>query len=104
MATPPDARLIAALGSAIEPVIDAKESVHTARIGGIGVINNAILENERAHALPVAVKSGNIHTACICELGLGRIPASLLARSPPEYVTRGRFALKIIVRACPLLL
>src|SRR5947199_2048556 len=35
VATPPDARLVAPLGSAVEPLVHAPEAVQSARIGGI---------------------------------------------------------------------
>src|SRR5262252_8850071 len=54
VATPPDARLVAPLGGAVEPLIHAPEAVQSTRIGGIGVIDDAILEHECAHAGPLA--------------------------------------------------
>jgi hypothetical protein len=58
VAAPPDARLVAPLGGAVEPLIHALESVHSARIGGIGVVNNAVLKCERAHTRPLAPIGG----------------------------------------------
>src|SRR5882672_29234 len=43
MVAPPDARLVAPLGCAVEPLIHAPEAIQSARIGGIGVIENAVL-------------------------------------------------------------
>src|SRR5688572_11944898 len=54
VAAPPDARLVAPLGSAVQPLVHAPEAVHSARIGGIGVVDDAVLERERAHAGPLA--------------------------------------------------
>src|SRR5882757_7862849 len=54
MAAPPDARLVAPLGGAVEPLVRAPEAVQSARIGGIGVVDDAVLEHERAHARPLA--------------------------------------------------
>src|SRR6201987_1352124 len=54
MAAPPDARLVAPLGSAVEPLVHPPEAVQPARIGRIGVVDDAILEHERAHARPLA--------------------------------------------------
>src|SRR5262245_46132176 len=51
---PPDARLVAPLGGAVEPLVHAPEAVHSAGIGGIGVVDDAILEHERTHARPFA--------------------------------------------------
>src|SRR5207253_6789219 len=52
VAAPPDARLVAPLGCAVEPLVHAPEAVQSARIGGIGVVDDAVLERERAHARP----------------------------------------------------
>src|SRR5207253_3001187 len=38
VAAHPDARLVAPLGCAVEPLVDAPEAVQSARIGGIGVV------------------------------------------------------------------
>src|SRR5439155_11965508 len=43
VAAPPDARLVATLGGAVEPFVHAPDSVHPARIGGIGVVDDAVL-------------------------------------------------------------
>src|SRR2546422_6992022 len=50
VAAPPDARLFAPLGGAVEPLVHAPEAVQSARIRGIGVVDDAVLERERAHA------------------------------------------------------
>src|SRR5437762_11448486 len=54
VAAQPDACLVAPLWSTIEPLVHAPEGVHAARIGGIGVVNNAVLMCERAHTGPLA--------------------------------------------------
>src|SRR5271166_1439485 len=43
---PPDARLVAGLGRAVEPLVRAPKAVESARIGGIGVVEDAVLEDE----------------------------------------------------------
>src|SRR5207249_1394257 len=50
VAAPPDARLVTPLGCAVEPLVYAPEAVQSTRIGGIGVVDDAVLERERAHA------------------------------------------------------
>src|SRR5207249_3313857 len=52
VAAPPDARLVASPGGAVEPLVHAPEAVQSARVGGIGVVDDAVLERERAHARP----------------------------------------------------
>ena len=46
MVAPPVASklLVAALGGAVEPLVHAPEAVQSARIGGIGVVDDAVLE------------------------------------------------------------
>src|SRR6266568_2942086 len=63
MAAPPDARLVAPSGRAIEPLVHAPEAVQSARIGGIGVIDHAVLEHERAHARPPARCCSSVYVA-----------------------------------------
>src|SRR5437870_1368036 len=60
VAAPPDARLVTPLGGAVEPLIHAPEAVQSARIGGIGVVDDAVLEHERAHARPLARIRGRV--------------------------------------------
>src|SRR5437899_287132 len=60
VAAPPDARLVAPLGGAVEPLVHAPEAVQSARIGGIGVVDDAVLERERAHARPLARVRGHV--------------------------------------------
>src|SRR5437870_12376868 len=54
VAAHPDARLVAPPGCAVEPLVHAPEAVQSARIGGIGVVDDAVVERERAHARPLA--------------------------------------------------
>src|SRR5262245_3301748 len=51
---PPDTRLVAALGGAVEPLVHAPQAVQAARVGRIGVVDDAVLQDERAHAWPLA--------------------------------------------------
>src|SRR5438034_11312422 len=57
---PPGACLVAPLGGAVEPLVHAPEAVESARIGGIGVVDDAVLERERAHARPLARVRGHV--------------------------------------------
>src|SRR6266545_4826078 len=60
VAEPPDARLVAPLGGAVEPLVHAPEAVQSAGIGGIGVVDDAVLEHESAHARPLARVRGHV--------------------------------------------
>src|SRR5436305_15247540 len=63
VAAPPDTCLVAPLGGAVEPLVHAPEAVQSARIGGIGVVDDALLEHERAHARPLARVGGRVGAA-----------------------------------------
>src|SRR5213593_5131452 len=63
MAAPPDARFVSPLGGAVEPLVHAPEAVQSARVGGIGVIDDPVLEDERAHARPLARVRGGVGSA-----------------------------------------
>src|SRR5262245_64934654 len=58
--TPPDAVLVTPFGCAVEPLIHAPQAVQSARIGGIRVIDDAVLERERAQARPLARVRGHV--------------------------------------------
>src|SRR5438552_13673691 len=77
VAAPPDVRLVAPLGGAVEPLVHAPEAVQSARIGGIAVVDDAVLQHERAHARPLARVRGRVGS------GHGRVVA---ARRPRPAV------------------
>src|SRR5436309_9654344 len=54
VAAPPEARLVAPLGGAVEPLVHAPETVQSTRVRRIGVVDDAVLERERAHARRLA--------------------------------------------------
>src|SRR6266853_5964701 len=60
VAAPPEARLIAPVGCAVEPLVHAPEAVQPARVRRVGVVYDAILELERAHARPLARIRGRV--------------------------------------------
>src|SRR5215471_14026392 len=103
MAAPPDAvGLVATFGGAVEPSVHAPDTVHAAREGGIGVVDDAILEHERAHARPIANKGGRVGSAHGRELSPGLLAATLLTRPalkrrlPPIVVFDVAFALLLL--------
>src|SRR5215211_941308 len=53
MATPPHSGFVPSLRGAVEPGIHAPESVKTAGIGGVGVVYDPVLQDERTHAGPL---------------------------------------------------
>src|SRR5229473_358902 len=52
VAAPPEAGLVATEWRAVEPLVHAPEAVHPAFVRRVGVVYDAILERERAHAGP----------------------------------------------------
>src|SRR6185312_6619509 len=54
MAAPPQSGLVASQGCAVEPLVHAPQAVQPARVGRIRVIDDAVVEDERAHAGPLA--------------------------------------------------
>src|SRR2546429_4732367 len=54
VAFPPDAGLVAPFGCAVEPLVHSPKAVQSTRIGRVSVVDNAVLERERAHARPLA--------------------------------------------------
>src|SRR6202043_1502951 len=49
---PPEARLVAPFRGAVEPLVHAPEAVQSARIGGVAMVDDTILEHKGAHARP----------------------------------------------------
>src|SRR5258708_5468976 len=80
---PPEARLVAPLGCAVEPLVHAPEAVQSARIGGIGVVDDAVLERECAHARPLARERGRVRSAHGREDGRPLVAARSGAQSAP---------------------
>src|SRR5262245_12511322 len=80
VASPPDPLFVTSPGGTVKPLVHAPEAVQSARIGGIGVIDAAVLEHERAHARPFARVGGRIGSAHGREGGsplAGAFPRSL---------------------------
>src|SRR2546428_7513909 len=102
VAAPPDARLVAPLGGAVEPLVHAPEAVQSARIGGIGVVDNAVLEHERAHARPLARVRGHVGS------GHGRVlgdrPLALFRYGVADPAFRPRRLAPVVVFDGPLAL
>src|SRR5262245_30774063 len=53
MSTPPEPVLVAPKRGAIEPLIHTPQRIEAARVGRVGVIDDAVFEHERAHAWPL---------------------------------------------------
>src|SRR5215813_3973943 len=63
VATPPCARFVAPFWRAVEPLVHAPKAVQSAPKGGVGVVDNAVLDRERAHAGPLARVRGHVGSA-----------------------------------------
>src|SRR4051812_7068631 len=57
---PPEAGLVASARCTVEPLIHAPERIHAARIGGVGVVDDAVFEHEGAHARSLAGVGGHV--------------------------------------------
>src|SRR5215207_9183805 len=77
VAAEPETGLVASLGGAVEPLVHAPEAVQSARIGGIGVVEDAVLEHERAHARSLARVRGRVGSGHGRDLGDGPLAATL---------------------------
>src|SRR5215204_7388875 len=77
VAEPPDASLVAPLGGTVEPLVHAPEAVQSARVGGRGVVDDAVLEYERAHTRPLAGVRGQVGSGSGRELGDRPLAATL---------------------------
>src|ERR1700733_7097288 len=101
---PPDAGLVAPIRSAVKPVVHAKEWVHAARVGGISVVDGAVIECERAHARSVAVIGGHVNAARSRKSAFRRVTAAFVAVTPPEHIARRGLAAVVVLGAIALLL
>ncbi len=68
MTLPPGRAFAAAKRRAVEPLIHAPQCIQSARIGGIGLIDRAVLHRKSAHARPVPHIGGRICAAGSREL------------------------------------
>src|SRR5688572_23924799 len=80
---PPDALLVASLGCAIEPLIHAPKIVQPTGIGGVGMVDDAVLQHKGAHAWPFARVGGQV---CPAHRGALRGPIGCLARGDGRLV------------------
>src|SRR5580698_1125408 len=96
MALPPDARLVASLRRTVEPLVHAPDAVHAARIGGVRVIHDAILEYESAHSRPVARVRLRVGSAVSCKLDNGLRCRRRIHRMPATQVVVFDFAITLL--------
>src|SRR6266487_1730524 len=61
VAAPPGAVLVAAEGGAVEPLVHAPQDVEPAQVRRIGVVYDAVLPHERAHAGDFPGVGGPVH-------------------------------------------
>src|SRR5690349_10219655 len=90
----PDAGFVAAFGGAVEPLVDAPEAVQAARVGGIGVVDDAVFQRERAHPRSLAGEGG----------GIGSGSCRDLLSTLPRRLARRRFAPVVVFDALRTLL
>ena len=73
----------AQLGS-VEPLVGAPEAVQPACIRRVGVVDDAVLEHERAQARPIARVRGGVGSACRRKLGSRLGPGVASIAWPPS--------------------
>src|SRR5579862_3046695 len=73
VAAPPDALLVAALRGAVEPLVHAPQDVEAPGIRRIGMVDLALLADERTHAGSIARESRRVGAAAGCELRDGLV-------------------------------
>src|SRR5437899_5112701 len=78
VAAPPEAGLVATEWRAVEPLVHAPEAVHPALVRRVGVVDDAVLERERAHAGSFSPVRRPVRSNARRELGeQGILPAGL---------------------------
>src|SRR5688500_7378049 len=95
VAAPPDAFFVSSLGCAVEPLIHGPDAVDPARIGGIGVIDDAVFEHEGTYARPLACVRSRICAGHGCEyiLPFGAVVTGWRGLLTHVVVFDGAFAL-----------
>src|SRR6476661_1441034 len=107
MTAKPECRFVASLGSAVEPLIHSPEPVQSARIGRISMVDDSILEHERAHARPLAsvgVHVGSSHGRYFRDRPLSPARSPLANSLPCERLTCRRLATVVVFNASLALL
>src|SRR5437667_1231870 len=109
VAPPPDARFVAPAWRTVEPLVHAPEAVHSARIGGIGVVDDAILERERAYAGPLARVRGRVgsrhgreHDRPLAVALPGRLAAEVVFDAPLALLLLGESNAEVGVKVADL--
>src|ERR1700730_659352 len=102
----PITRLAAPLGGAVEPLVHAPEAVQSARKSRIGMIDDAVFEDKRAHARPLPRIGGH---RCAGHGGALRSPIGCRARAylgpfPVTHPRRRRALIVVVNGPVPLLL
>src|SRR5260370_14676962 len=69
VAAPPEAGFVAAEWCAVEPLVHAPEAVDSAFVCRVGVVDDAVVERERAHAGPFLPVRREVRSNARCPLG-----------------------------------
>src|SRR3954467_565303 len=97
---PPDVGLVAALRRAVEPLVHAPQRVEAAGVGRVRVVDDAVLERERAHAGPLARVGGHVGAGHRRHLRNAAVRADVV---DPRGVVRGVVVLEAAAAALLLL-
>src|SRR5713101_1143452 len=81
VAAPPQAGLVATEWRAVEPLVHTPEAVYPALVRRVGVVHDAVLERERAHAGPFSPVRRPVGSNARREVGDERILLAALRQA-----------------------
>src|SRR5262249_5372446 len=96
IAPEPVSAFVSTFRRTVEPLVHPPETVEAARIAGVRVVDDAVLERERAHAGPFAHEGRDVDAGRACDL---RLSTALGGRSEvlrPEVVVDHTRALLLL--------
>src|SRR5262249_44805703 len=91
---PPETSLVAPSWRTIEPLVHAPQTIESARIGGVGVVDDAALEDKGARARPSAGKRGRVSSRRGRDGG-NRLAAAVPGALAPVVVFNARALLRL---------
>src|SRR5262249_4595746 len=104
VAADPEILLVASQWGAIEPLIHVPETVQPSSVGGVGMVDDAVVERERTHARPLARERGHVGSGHGRHVGDGVAPVRRLPALERAVVGRLLTPVVVFPAALPLLL
>src|SRR5262245_5513127 len=97
MPSPPDTGLVAPSWCAVEPLIHAPQTVQSACVGGIRVVDDAVFEDECAHSRPLPDVGPQVGSGHRCHLArVASVTAWLPRTLAPVVVFNASFTLLLL--------